>query len=80
MFVTCHCCETSYIILMFSCALKCNKSNLNHGGGGGGGDDNDDMMKVMTMVVMMIMTTTTSYTELITTVCEPHFEKLLQLE
>jgi len=40
-------------------------------------------MKIMTMMVMMMMTattTTTSYTELITTVREPHLEKLLQLE
>jgi hypothetical protein len=41
------------------------------------------MMKMMMMVVMMTMTmtaTTTSYTELIIAVCEPHLEKLLQLE
>jgi len=44
------------------------------------------MMKVMTVMVVVVMmtvtvtTTTISYTELITTVCEPHLEKLLWLE
>jgi hypothetical protein len=39
------------------------------------------MVVVVVMMMMMTMTTTTtSYTELITTVREPHLEKLLQLE
>jgi hypothetical protein len=38
------------------------------------------MVMVVMMMIMMITTTTTSYTELITTVREPHLEKLLQLE